>query len=267
MSALGTETVAIDDVRAAGPVTASLTFAWRSLLKLRRLPEELSDTIAIPIIFQLMFTYLFGGALAGSTGRYLQYLEPGTLVLGVVMITVYTGVTLNADMAGGAFDRYRSLPIWRPAPIVGGLIGDAGRYLLAAGLVIGLGLLMGFHPPAGAPGLLAAVGLLLVFAFGLGWGWTALGLVARSPRAIMGVGFTVLFPVTFASNIFVAPRTLPGWLHTFVDVNPVSHLVGAERGLIDGTATAGQVGWVLAASALMFAVFAPLTMLLYRRRS
>jgi ABC-2 type transport system permease protein len=156
------------------------------------------------------------------------------------------------------------MPIWRPAPIVGGLIGDTGRYLLASVLVIDLGVLMGFNPHGGPGGTLAAVALVLTFAFGMGWIWTTVGLLMRSPRAIMSLGLTVLFSLTFASNILVDPTTMPSWLHTFVDANPISHLVTAERGLMNGTATAGQVIWVLTASAALTAVFAPLTMRLYR---
>ncbi len=250
----------------ASAASASLTFACRAMLKLKHVPEELADVIGIPILFTLMFTYLFGGALAGSTGHYLQFLLPGTLVLAVVLVTIYTGVTLNTDLSTGAFDRFRSMPIWRPAPIIGGLIGDTGRYLLASTLVIGLGLIMGYRPHGGAGGVLAAVGLILVFAFGMGWIWTALGLVMRSPRAIMSIGLTVLFPLTFASNVFVAPATMPSWLRSFVDVNPISHLVSAERGLMNGHATAAQIIWVLAASFVLTAVFAPLTMRLYRNK-
>ena len=136
----------------ASALAASLAFAWRSLLKIKHVPEQLGDVIGIPVLFTLMFTYLFGGALAGSTGDYLQFLLPGTLVLAVVFVTVYSGVTLNRDLATGAFDRFRSMPVWRPAPIVGGLIGDAGRYLLACSLVIGLGLIMGFNAGGGPLG-------------------------------------------------------------------------------------------------------------------
>jgi ABC-2 type transport system permease protein len=246
--------------------SASVTFAWRATLKLKHVPEELGDVIAIPILFTLMFTYLFGGAVAGSTAHYLQFLLPGTLVLAVVLVTIYSGVTLNTDLSTGAFDRFRSMPIWRPAPIVGGLIGDTGRYLLASALVIGLGLLMGFDPYGGATGVLAAVALVLAFAFGMGWLWTSVGLLARSPRAIMSIGLTILFPLTFVSNAFVQPATMPGWLHTFVDLNPISHLVTAERALMNGTATAAEIAWVLAASAALTALFAPLTMRLYRNR-
>ena len=213
-----------------------------------------------------MFTYLFGGALAGSTRDYLQFLLPGTLALAVVFVTVYSGVTLNRDLATGAFDRFRSLPVWRPAPIVGGLIGDVGRYLLASSLVIGLGLIMGFHANGGAPGVLAALGLVLVFAFALSWVWTTLGLILRTPNAVMNIGFVILFPLTFLSNIFVNPQTMPSWLHSIADVNPISHLATAERGLMHATATAGQVLWVLAAAAALTAVFAQLTMRLFRSK-
>jgi ABC-2 type transport system permease protein len=251
----------------ASALSASLTFAWRALIKLRHVPEELADVIGIPILFTLMFTYLFGGALSGSTGQYLQFLLPGTLVLAVVLVTIYTGVTLNADIASGTFDRFRSMRIWRPAPIIGGMIGDSGRYLLASALVIGLGVLMGYSPDGGIDGVLAAVGLVLLFAFGLGWIWTALGLIMRSPRAIMSIGLTVLFPVTFASNVFVEPDTMPSWLKWLVDANPISHLVSAERGLMNGTAAADQIIYVVIASIVLTAIFAPLTMWLYRNNN
>lgn len=249
-----------------GPLSASLTFAWRGLLKVKHVPEQLFDVIAIPIIFTLMFTYLFGGALAGSTARYLQFLLPGSLAMTVVLVTMYTGFNLNTDITKGVFDRFRSMPIWRPAPIVGALIGDVGRYLIASFLVIGLGLALGFRPAGGATGLLTAVGLVLVFALSLSWVWTTLGLVLRSPSAVMNAGFMVQFPLTLASNIFVAPATLPGWLQAFVRVNPVSHLVTAVRSAMAGSPDPGEVAWVLIASAVLTAVFAPLTTHLYRNK-
>jgi ABC-2 type transport system permease protein len=248
----------------ASALSASLTFAWRALLKIWHLPEQLIDVISIPIIFTLGFTYLFGGALAGSTHTYLQFLLPGSLVMTVVLVTTYSGVTLNTDITKGVSDRFRSLPIWRPTPIIGPLIGDVGRYLLASTLVIALGLALGDRPHGGAGGVAAAVGLLLVFAFGLSWIWTTLGLVLRAPNAVSNLSLLVLFPLTLASNVFVDPHTMPGWLRAFIDVNPISHLVTATRGLMAGTATAGQVGWVLLASAALTATFAPLTTHLYR---
>jgi ABC-2 type transport system permease protein len=250
----------------ASAFSASLAFAWRSLLKIKHVPEQLGEVIGIPILFTLMFTYLFGGALAGSTGGYLQFLLPGTLALAVVFVTVYSGVTLNRDLATGAFDRFRSMPVWRPAPIVGGLIGDAGRYLLASSLVIGLGLVMGYHAGGGPVGVLAAVALVLVFAFALSWVWTTLGLILRTPSAVMNIGFVILFPLTFMTNIFVDPDTMPSWLRALADINPITHLATAERGLMQGTATAAQLLWVLAAAAVLTALFAPLTTRLYRSR-
>ena len=247
-------------------LSASRTFAWRALLKLKHVPEQLIDVIGLPVIFTLGFTYLFGGALAGSTGAYLEFLLPGTLAMTVVLVTTFSGVTLNTDLTTGVFDRFRSLPIWRPAPIVGALVGDVGRYLLAATIVMMLGLGLGFRPAGGLAGVLAAVGLIVGFAVALSWVWTALGLVLRAPSAVNNLSLLVLFPLTLASNIFVDPQTMPGWLQAFIDVNPITHLVTAARGLMAGTATAGQVGWVLAATAVVTAVFAPLTMHLYRNR-
>ncbi|GAA2145546.1 ABC transporter permease [Nocardioides koreensis] len=261
-----TELTAPHPTRPAGPLSASLTFAWRSLLKIKHVPEQLGDVIGIPVLFTLLFTYLFGGALSGSTHDYLQYLLPGTLALAVVFVTVYSGVTLNRDLTTGAFDRFRSLPIWRPAPIVGALIGDLGRYLLAAGLVIGLGFAMGYRAPGGPLGVLAAVALVILFASALSWAWTALGLVLRTPTAVMNLGFVILFPVTFLSNVFVDPETMPGWLRHIADANPISHLVTAARGLMDGTATGPQVLSVIAISGAIMLVFTPLTTLLYQRR-
>ncbi len=246
-----------------GALSASLTFGWRALLKIKHVPEQLFDVTAFPIMFTLMFTYLFGGALAGSTGEYLHYLLPGILVQTVVFITIYTGFGLNADVTKGVFDRFRSLPIWRPAALVGALLGDAARYTMASAMVIVLGLVLGFRPAGGIVGVLLSVALLLVFSFSLSWIWTMLGLILRTPNSVMGVSMMILFPLTFVSNIFVEPQTMPSWLQAIVGANPITHLVTAVRGLMHGTVTAGQIGWVLLISGVLVAVFAPLTMHLY----
>ena len=159
----------------ANALSASLTFGWRALLKIKHVPEQLFDAVFNPIIFTLLFTYLLGGAIAGSTGAYLQYLIPGILVQTVLLITAYTAVNLNTDISKGVADRLRSLPIWRPAVIVGALLGDALRYTLASAIVLALGLVLGFHPEGGVLGVLLSVLLLLVFAFSVSWIWTALG--------------------------------------------------------------------------------------------
>jgi len=248
------------------PWTASAAFGWRALLKIKHVPEQLFDVIAIPVVFTLMFTYLFGGALAGSPHRYLTFILPGTLVMAVLLVSMYAGIGLNTDRSKGITERFRSLPIWRLAPVTGALLGDIARYLLAAGLVAGLGVAMGFRPQGGAPGMLAAIALLLVFALALSWAWTTLGLLMRTPQAVMSTGTVVLFPLTLASNVFVTPQTMPGWLQAFVTVNPVSHLVTAERGLINGHPAAGQIAWVLFAAAALVLVFAPATAYLYGRQ-
>lgn len=244
----------------------TLTFGWRALLKIKHVPEQLFDVLVSPVIFTLMFTYLFGGALAGSTSAYIQFLLPGILVQTIVIVTVYTGYTLNTDITKGVFDRFRSLPIWRPAPIVGALLGDTVRYSIASVMTIGLGLIIGFRPDGGVVGVVLGVLLLLVFAFSLSWIFTILGLLLRTPNAVMGVSMMVLMPLTFASNIFVDPSTMPAALQRFVDVNPVSHLVTAVRGLMAGTPDGGEIVWVLVAAVVLTGVFGPITMHLYRTR-
>jgi ABC-2 type transport system permease protein len=246
-------------------LSAALTFGWRALLKIKHVPEQLADVIGIPVIFTLIFTYLFGGALAGSTHAYLQFLLPGTLVMAAVLLTVYSGVNLNTDAASGAFDRFRSLPIWRPAPIVGGLIGDTGRNLLGCGLVVALGLAIGYRPKGGLVGVLAAIGLAVLFGFCLSWLWTTLALILRTPTSVQVIGLVILFPLTFASNAFVDPHTMPAWVRSAVKANPISHLIDAERGLMQGNTPTRQIVWVLIASAVLLVVFAPATARLYRK--
>jgi ABC-2 type transport system permease protein len=249
-----------------GPVLTSLTFGWRALLKIKHVPEQLVDVTLFPIMFTLMFTYLFGGALAGSTQEYLQFLLPGILVQSHVMITSNTGITLNTDIQKGVFDRFRSLPVWRPSPLVGALLGDLGRYSIGSVVVITLGLVLGFRPEGGAVGVLLSVALLLVFSFCLSWLWTMLSLIVRTPNSVAGVSILVLFPLTFGSNIFVDPKTMPGWLQAVVEVNPITHLATAVRGLMNGSVPAGEIGWVLVSSVLLVAVFGPITMVLYRNK-
>jgi len=249
-----------------GPLSTALTFGWRGLLKIKHVPEQLLDVTITPVLFLLMFVYLFGGAVAGSTGEYLEYVLPGILVQSVLFVSVYSGVALNTDVTKGAIDRFRSLPIWRPAPLVGAVLGDTARYLLAAIVVVVVGLIMGFSPDEGPLGVLAAMVLIVVLAFSLSWAFTTLGLVMRTPSAVMNAGFMLLFPLVFLSNIFVDPSTLPGWLEAFVDVNPISHLVTASRELIDGGVGADRILLVLGEAAALTLIFAPLTVRLYRSR-
>ena len=249
-----------------GPVLTSLTFGWRALLKIKHVPEQLVDVTMFPIMFTLMFTYLFGGALAGSTQEYLQFLLPGILVQANVMITMNTGITLNTDIQKGVFDRFRSLPVWRPSPLVGALLGDLVRYSIGSAIVIMLGLVLGFRPEGGAVGVVLSVALLLVFSFCLSWLWTMLSLILRTPNSVAGVSMMVMFPLTFVSNIFVDPKTMPGWMQAVIEVNPITHLATVVRGLMHGSVPAGEIGWVLVSSVLLVAVFGPITMVLYRNK-
>ncbi|HUF60212.1 MAG TPA: ABC transporter permease [Actinomycetota bacterium] len=249
----------------ANALSSALTFGWRGMLKVKHVPEQLLDVTITPVMFVLMFTYLFGGAIAGSTGAYLDYILPGILVMSVLFTTVYSGVALNTDLTKGVVDRFRSLPIWRPSPLVGSLLGDSVRYVIAGTVIIVVGVILGYRPDGGVAGTLAALGLVVVFAFGLSWVFTTLGLLLRSPNAVMNAGFMGIFPVTFLSNVFVDPSTLPPILEGFVNVNPISTLATASRGLMGGDVHAGDIVIVLAVAAALTVVFAPLTTRLYRR--
>jgi len=246
---------------------ASLTLAWRAMLKIKHVPMQLFDVTMFPIMMTLMFTFLFGGALAGSVGEYLHFLLPGIFVMTVTMISMYTAMALNNDITKGIFDRFRSLPFWRPAVIVGALLGDTVRYTVASVVVIVLGLILGFRPDGGIVGVLLSFVLVLVFAFSLSWIWTMIGLLMKTPESVMMVSSIASFPLSFASNVFVDPSTMPTWLQTIVYLNPITHAVTATRGLMHGTATAEQIITSLISCAVLVAIFAPITMYLYRNKN
>ncbi|MER6667059.1 ABC transporter permease [Amycolatopsis japonica] len=247
-------------------LSTSVTFGWRAMLKIKHVPEQLFDVTAFPIMMTLMFTYLFGGALSDSPTQYLQYLLPGIMASSILMITMYTGISVNTDIEKGVFDRFRTLPIWRPSAMVGYLLGDMLRYLIASLVILGVGLIMGFRPAGGVGGVAAAILLLLAFSFAFSWIWTMFGLLLRSEKSVMGVSMMVLFPLTFLSNIYVNPETMPGWLQAFVDVNPVTHVVAAVRSMMEGNWNGGEITWVLIAGAVILAIFGTLTMRLYNRK-
>ena len=249
----------------ASALSATVTLGWRALLKIKHVPFQLFDVTAMPIMFTLLFTFLFGGAIAGSPREYVQELLPGIIVQTLVFITVYTGVGLNADIAKGLFDRFRSLPIWQPAPVFGALLGDVLRYTMAALMVLIVGFLLGFRPGAGALGVVAALALVLLFAFSVSWIWTIVGMMVKTPESVMTTSFLVLFPLTFVSNIFVPVETMPDWLQTVVQLNPVTHLADAARGLMHGGVAMADVWWVLISSAVSVAVFAPIALRMYHK--
>ncbi|MGB3634105.1 MAG: ABC transporter permease [Rubrobacteraceae bacterium] len=247
--------------------SASLTLGWRALLKIKHVPSQLIDITLFPVLLTVMFGYIFGGALAGSVEDYLQQLIPGILVMIITMGTTYTALGLNTDISNGIFDRFRSLPFWRPAVLVGSLSSDTVRHTMASVVVIVLGLSLGFRPEAGLSGVLLSLGLMLVFAFSLSWVWTTVGLLVEDPKSVSVMSSLVTFPLTFISNVFVDPATMPGFLQPLVNINPVSLTVTAVRGAMHGQATAAQVVSVLVACAVLVAIFAPLTMYLYNNKN
>lgn len=248
------------------PLYTSLTFAWRALVKIRRVPDFLGNAVVFPIVFTLVFTFLLGGAIAGSPADYLQFFLPGVMVMAVMTTSMQTGVALNADISTGIFARVRSLPIWRPSVLVGSLLGDVVRYALASVVPLLLGLIIGFHVEGGLGGVVLALLLLQLFTFSLAWLWTLLGVVMPDPTAVQGVSYLLQFFLMFGSNILVMPETMPNWLETIVNVNPVTHVGTAVRGLLHDTITTEDAVWALVSCAALLVLFVPPAMLLYNRK-
>jgi oleandomycin transport system permease protein len=244
----------------------TMTLAWRTLVQIRHNPWELGDFSFQPIMFVLLFTYVFGGAIAGSTGAYLTFALPGIIVMNMLFVTMYVGMGLNTDLTKGVFDRLRSLPIARWAPLTGRITADLLKQLWSIVLLLGIGFLLGFRLGTNIAGLIAAVLLLLFFALAFSWVSVLVGLIARDPEHVQIFGFTALFPVTFVSNVFVPVETMPGWLQGVVNANPVSILADAARGLLVGGPTRNAViGSILWAIAIML-VFVPLSLWKFKRR-
>ena len=265
-------TVASDFVpaRRVGPLTAlasTFTLTWRSLLKLRTSPEDIFGLVLTPVMYLILFTYLFGGAISGNVHNYLQFALPGILVLAVIFATLGTGQALSQDITTGVYDRFRSLPIARSAPLAGAVLGDVVRYALSVAITLAFGMLLGFRVETSP--LSAAAGCLLVLVFALAMCWVSalLGLIAGSPRGVQWIGSLIYFPLTFGSSVLVPVDKLPGWLQAFVKGNPLTFLTEATRGLLVGGPVAVPVIRTLLWSAALFAVFAPLAVQVYRRRT
>lgn len=251
-----------DAPRPAGVFRSVQTHAWRAMLKIKHVPFQLFDVTVMPIMFTLLFTYIFGGALAGTPREYIQYLAPGIVVQTVVFITVYTGVGLNSDIKKGLHDRFRSLPSWRPSPVFGALAGDLFRYTVASIVVLAVALIIGFRPENWF-GVLYSVLLVLFFCQSLSWIWIIVGMKAKTPESVMTTSFIFLMPLTFASDIFVPLETMPDWLQTVVGNNPVSHLAASVRGMMGGVILWEDTLWVLGVGAALTLIFAPLAMRMY----
>ncbi len=248
-------------------ISNSLVMARRGLLRVRRNPEQLFDVVIQPILFTLMFTYLFGGAIAGGTKAYLPTIIPGILVQTIITASVVTGVQLREDMDKGVFNRFKSLPIARISPLAGALMADTVRYTIATVLTLTMGMIMGLRPAGGVLGVLGASLLVIAFAWCISWVFAFFGVIARSATSVQGFSMIILFPLTFLSNAFVPVETLPGWLQAFVKINPVSYLISAVRDLINH-GVIGRDFWIsLLGAAALLAVFIPLTVRAYMRKA
>jgi oleandomycin transport system permease protein len=246
----------------------ALALAKRSLIKTARTPEALIDVTLQPVIFLLLFTYVFGGALGGgSQHAYLQYLLPGLLGQTIALAGVALGQNLNADIEKGVFDRFRSLPIARSAPLVGAVLADFMRYLIVCVMTLGFGYIIGFRVQTNALATLAAIGISITFALCFCWISVFVGMIARTSGAVQGIMFLLVLPLSFGSNVFVKTSTLPGWLQAFVKVNPLSQLVGTVRGLVVGGPVASHLLWTLVWMAILLVVFVPLALRAYRKRA
>jgi oleandomycin transport system permease protein len=243
-----------------------MTLAWRTLVQIRHNPWELGDLGFQPIMFVLLFTYVFGGALEGSTGAYLIFALPGIIVMNMLFVTMYVGMGLNTDLTKGVFDRLRSLPLARWAPLAGRITADLLKQAWSIALLLGVGALLGFRIGTSVLAVLAAVVLILVFALAFSWVSVLVGVLAKDPEKVQIFGFTALFPITFVSNVFVKTETMPGWLQAFVKVNPVTLLADACRGLMVGGPVAGPVVGSLLWAGVIIAVFAPLSLWAFKRR-
>lgn len=252
-------------VSVAETLEQTLMMAWRAFKKMLRNPEQFFDVALQPILFTAMFAYIFGGAIAGDVQSYLPLMVPGILAQTVLTTCMATGTQLREDMDKGVFDRFKSLPIARIAPLAGPMVADLLRYTIAATLTFGMGLLMGYRPGGGAGGVLAAILLSIFTGWSLAWIFTWVGTLVQSARTVQGVSMMILFPLTFLSNAFVPVDTLPAALAAFVRVNPVSHLVTAARDLANDGSVTGAVAWTIIAGLAVIMIFAPLSVRSYKR--
>jgi ABC-2 type transport system ATP-binding protein len=249
----------------SGSLSNKLMFGWRNLVKVKHIPEQFMDVLITPIMFTFTFTFIFGGALAGSTGAYLKFFLPGILVQTLTFNASYSGININNDVSKGIFDRFRSMPIWLPAPLSGIFIGDFFRHLLSGCLVLIFGFILGFRSGAGIPAFVISFIIMIFFAMSISWLFIIMGLTMRSASAVMSFGWLILMPLVFLSNIFTDPSTMPRWLQTFISFNPLAWQVNAVRGLLGGTPSGKDILTALGSSLAITAILFPLTVWIYKK--
>lgn len=251
----------------------SLVLAKRTVTKMFRNPEQFIDVTVQPIIMTVLFVFIFGGAIAGSTSTYVQFALPGIIVQTIMFTSLTIGVNLNTDIQKGIFDRFRSLPIARSAPLFGAVLGDIVRHSIAITVTLLFGALIGFEFPTPWTHVALAILVIITFAVSLCWVSVLIGMLARSSGAVQGLSFLIVFPLTFGSSTFVKASTLPDWLQGWVSVNPVTHVIEAMRGLLSGPSfmaagetLTGELTWVLVSCIVLVGVFFPLATWAYRRK-
>lgn len=243
------------------------TIAWRSLIQIKHSPMELVDLSVQPLMFVLLFTYVFGGAMAGSSAAYLEFGLVGIIVQNALFLTLNTAMGLNSDISKGVYDRFRSLPIARSAPLAGRIVADVVQQLWSVTILLGVGMAMGFRIHTGVLEALAAAGLLLVFSLAFCWLSVLIGVLVDAPEKVQVFGFVAVFPLTFASGAFVPMHTMPGWLQAWAKVNPVTLLTDALRGLLVSGNAGRPVLQTLAWAAAIAVVFVPLALRAFGRRT
>jgi oleandomycin transport system permease protein len=244
-----------------------LTLAWRNVTQLKHSPEKLMDVTLMPIIFLLLFLYVFGGVVAGSTHAYLQQLLPGLVAQMGMFASMGLGTSLAEDIRKGVFDRFRSLPIARSAPLIGAVIGDTVRFCVTMVMLVAFGSLLGFRFHTNPLSVAAAFGLAYAFYFAVCWVSALVGLIAPSPETVQGLAFLWTMPLTFGSSVLLAnTRSMPGWLQAWVKVNPVTHLADSVRALTVGGPIGNHAWYTLAWAAGIVLVSFPIAVFLYGRR-
>ncbi|MCR8843545.1 ABC transporter permease [Paenibacillus sp. SC116] len=224
------------------------------------------DVALSPILTLLIFTYLFGGAIAGSTTAYLQYFLPGFLLLTILPMTVYSGTTLCQDIVKGVYNRFRTMPFWQPATMIGSVLMDGLRYTSAALVSFCVGMLLGFRPEGGALGAIMALLFIVCFAFSVSWIFSMMGVLVKKPETVSGTSMMLMYPLLFASNILVDPDTMPDWMGVIVGLNPISIAATTARGLMHGTASTSDIAAGVGVCLLLLVLFVPLTIYFYMKK-
>ncbi|MFF1834931.1 ABC transporter permease [Streptomyces sp. NPDC058231] len=243
----------------------------RNLLQIKKDPESMFDALLMPVIFTLLFVYVFGGSVGGSMGggrqEYLNYLIPGLMAMMGMNIAMAVGTGVNDDFRKGVMDRFRTMPIARSSVLIAKIVVELGRMMVATFILLGMGFALGMDLQASWFGLIEAIALSAVFGAAIMWIFILLGLTLKTAQAVQGMGMLVLMPLQFGSSIFAPTKTMPGWLQSFTDYNPLSNLADAARALMMGGPLAHSVWVTLGWTVVITAVMAPLAVAKFRKKT